>query len=228
MTRVPAAVTEPIWRPSEQRIAESNLRRFIAAVRDDLPGDDYAALYEWSIARPADFWAALWKFCRVRAVTDWKTVLAEGTRMPGARWFEGATLSFAANLLHPEFVAPAIVFVNERGERMELSAAQLARQVASVAAGLKALGVVPGDRVAGFVANRPEAVVAMLAAASLGAIWSSCSPDFGAAAVIDRFGQIAPKSCSPRTVTSTTARASTRCPSCAASPRSCPSCVPSS
>jgi acetoacetyl-CoA synthetase len=186
-------VTEPIWRPSEQRIADSNLRRFIATVRANLSGDDYAALYDWSIARPADFWAAVWKFCRVRAARDYDSVLTDPTRMPGARWFEGATLSFAANLLHPEIVAPAIVFVNERGERIELSAAQLARQVASVAAGLKALGVVPGDRVAGFVANRPEAVVAMLATASLGAIWSSCSPDFGAAAVIDRFGQIAPK-----------------------------------
>jgi acetoacetyl-CoA synthetase len=113
--------------------------------------------------------------------------------MPGARWFDGATLSFAANLLHPERDGPAIVFANERGERSELGWADLAQQVAGLAAGLRALGVGRGDRVAGLVANRPEAVVATLATASLGAVWSSCSPDFGPDAVLDRFGQIAPK-----------------------------------
>ena len=184
---------EPIWQPSPQRIAESNLQRFIAAQRSRLPRADYASLYDWSIAKPAEFWEAVWKFCGVRSSADYTSVLKHGDRMPGARWFEGATLSFTANLLQPHRGGTAIVFANERGERSELTWAELASQVAGLAAGLRALGVGRGDRVAGFVANRPEAVVAMLAAASVGAVWSSCSPDFGTDAVLDRFGQIAPK-----------------------------------
>jgi acetoacetyl-CoA synthetase len=113
--------------------------------------------------------------------------------MPGAKWFEGATLNFAANLLSPAREGAALKFANERDERMTLSWSELRRQVASVAARLRALGVSRGDRVAAFIANRPEAVVAMLATASLGAVWSSCSPDFGVDAVLDRFGQIRPK-----------------------------------
>jgi len=186
-------VTEPIWRPSEQRVAESNMQRFLTAQRARLPRADYAALYDWSVAKPAEFWEAVWKFCGVRSSADYTAVLRDADRMPGARWFDGATLSFTANLLHPERAGPAIVFANESGERSELGWADLARQVAGVAAGLRSLGVGRGDRVAGLVANRPEAVVAMLAATSLGAVWSSCSPDFGPDAVLDRFGQIAPK-----------------------------------
>jgi acetoacetyl-CoA synthetase len=113
--------------------------------------------------------------------------------MPGAKWFEGAQLNFAANLLEHGATGTALVFGNERGERTEISWQELRAQVASVAARLRALGVRKGDRVAAFIANRPEAVVAMLATASIGAVWSSCSPDFGVDAVIDRFGQIAPK-----------------------------------
>jgi len=186
-------VTEPIWQPSPQRVAESNLQRFIAAQSSRLPGSDYASLYEWSVTKPAEFWEAVWKFCGIRSSADYTSVLRDGDKMPGASWFEGATLSFTANLLQPHRTGTAIVFANERGERTELSWADLGRQVAGLAAGLRALGVGRGDRVAGFVANRPEAVVAMLAAASVGAVWSSCSPDFGADAVLDRFGQIAPK-----------------------------------
>jgi acetoacetyl-CoA synthetase len=186
-------VTEPIWQPSPQRIAESNLQRFIAAQHSRLPDADYASLYEWSIAKPAEFWEAVWRFCGIRSSADYTSVLEDGDKMPGARWFEGATLSFTANLLQPHRSGIAIVSANERGERSELTWSDLARQVAGVAAGLRALGVGRGDRVAGFVANRPEAVVAMLAAASVGAVWSSCSPDFGTDAVLDRFGQIEPK-----------------------------------
>jgi acetoacetyl-CoA synthetase len=186
-------VTEPIWQPSPQRVAESNLQRFIAAHRSRLVRADYASLYEWSIEKPAEFWEAVWKFCGIRSSADYTSVLRDGDKMPGARWFEGATLSFTANLLQPHRSGIAIVAANERGERSELTWAQLASQVAGLAAGLRALGVGRGDRVAGFVANRPEAVIAMLAAASLGAVWSSCSPDFGTDAVLDRFGQIAPK-----------------------------------
>ncbi len=186
-------MTEPIWQPTERRKAASNLRRFIAAERDRLAGDDYPAVYDWSIARPEEFWAAVWKFCGMRSMTDYRAVVSDFERMPGARWFDGAQLNFAANLLAPERDGAAVIFANERGERIELGWAELRRQVASVAAELRALGVRRGDRVAGFVANRPETVVAALATASLGAVWSSCSPDFGVDAVLDRFGQIAPK-----------------------------------
>jgi acetoacetyl-CoA synthetase len=186
-------VNEPIWQPSKERSERSQLARFIAAQRTRLPRADYDALYDWSVAEPVAFWEAVWKFCDVRSIADHRSVLEDADRMPGARWFEGAMLNFAANLLPPDADGTAIVFANERGERSELGWAELRAQVAAAAAALRALGVVRGDRVAGFMANRPEAVVAMLAAASLGAIWSGCSPDFGVEAVLDRFGQIAPK-----------------------------------
>jgi acetoacetyl-CoA synthetase len=185
-------VSTPIWQPAAERAAATNLRRFIAAERGRLAGDDYAALYAWSIAKPAEFWAALVEFCGVKLSTPATTVLRDAERMPGAKWFEGATLNFAENLLAPERDGPAMVFANERGLRTTLDWRTLRRQVASVAAHLRAAGVRRGHRVAAFIANRPEAVVGMLATASLGAVWSSCSPDFGVDAVFDRFGQIEP------------------------------------
>ena len=169
------------------------MQRFLATNRARLGSGDYAALYAWSVESPAEFWEAVWKFCGVRAATRYTTAARNLDRMPGARWFEGARLNFAENLLAPERTGNAIVFSNEREDRSELGWQDLRTQVASVAASLRALGVGKGDRVAAFIANRPEAVVAMLATASLGAVWSSCSPDFGVDAVLDRFGQIEPK-----------------------------------
>jgi acetoacetyl-CoA synthetase len=169
------------------------MRRFIDLNRARLRGDDYAALYDWSIESPQDFWAAIWRFCEVKATTPYDSVLRDAHRMPGAKWFEGAKLNFAANLLEHEASGTALVFANERGERIEVTWRDLRGQVASVAARLRALGVRRGDRVAAYIANRPEAVIAMLATASIGAVWSSCSPDFGLDAVLDRFGQIEPK-----------------------------------
>jgi acetoacetyl-CoA synthetase len=169
------------------------MQRFIAARSSQLTTPDYAALYDWSIRSPAAFWAAVWEFCGVLAARTFDTVVADAERMPGARWFEGARLNFAANLLRGEHPGTAIVFVNERGERVEMEWPELVRQVAAVASRLRALGVGNGDRVAAVVANRPEAVVAMLATASVGAVWSSCSPEFGVEAVLERFGQITPK-----------------------------------
>ena len=186
-------MTEPIWQPSAQRIAACNLARFIDAQRAHLPDPSYAALYDWSVSEPAEFWAAVWQFCGVRATTPFDSVVTGLDRMPGARWFEGARLNYAANILAPDRSGPAIVFANERDERLELDWQQLRRQVASVAAALRHRGVGRGDRVAGFLANRPEAIIAMLAAASIGAVWTSCSPDFGPEAVLDRFGQVEPK-----------------------------------
>ena len=186
-------MTLPIWQPSLQRSAASGTRRFIAANRARLTGDDYAALYAWSVESPAEFWEAVWKFCGVRSAAPYTLLARDLERMPGARWFEGATLNFGENLLAPQRTGAALVFANERDDRLELSWQELRAQVASLAASLRALGIGKGDRVAAFIANRPEAVVAMLATASLGAVWSSCSPDFGVDAVLDRFGQIEPK-----------------------------------
>jgi acetoacetyl-CoA synthetase len=169
------------------------MQRFLLANRPRLAGSDYAALYAWSVAAPGEFWEAVWNFCGVCAAKPYGAPLRDAQKMPGARWFEGATLNFAANLLAPQRTGAAIVFANERDERVELTWQELRAQVASVAATLRSLGVGRGDRVAAFIANRPEAIVAMLATASLGAVWSSCSPDFGVDAVLDRFGQIEPK-----------------------------------
>ncbi len=176
-------------------MADSNLRRFIdcIAARRDLPTGDYAALHRWSLERPDAFWFEVAHFADVKA--DWAAapVLENGHQMPGARWFPGARLNYAENLLHYRDDHPALIAYNERGQRRVLSYRQLCTEVARVASGLKEIGIQPGDRVVGFVPNIREAVIAMLAATSLGAIWSSCSPDFGIAGVLDRFGQIEPK-----------------------------------
>ena len=141
---------------------------------------DYPSLYAWSIQDPESFWAAVWRFCGVVSGRRWDRVLEGGDRMPGARWFPGATLNFAENLMGAADERPALVFRAESGERRELSRAELHREVARLAAGLRAAGVGVGDCVAGYLPNVPETVCAMLATASLGAVWSSCSPEFGA------------------------------------------------
>jgi acetoacetyl-CoA synthetase len=185
-----------IWRPSPARVADANLTRFIESVNSRTGlhlGSDYKALWAWSTERPADFWTAVAKFADLRA--DWGSgpVLENPTQMPGARFFPNAKLNFAENLLRFSDDQAALIFRNERDTRREISYKQLHNLVARVADGLKAAGVVAGDRVAGYLPNIPEAIIAMLAATSLGAVWSSCSPDFGVHGVLDRFGQIAPK-----------------------------------
>ena len=184
----------PIWKPSPLRAADANLTRFMAAVAArGARAADYEALYDWSVDEPAAFWESLWAFADVIGERAAGPALRHGERMPGARWFDGARLNFAENLLRGPDAEPAIVFRNERGTRRELSWAKLRAEVARVAAGLARDGVAPGDVVAGFLPNLPEAVIAMLAAASVGATWTSCSPDFGIAGVLDRFGQVKPK-----------------------------------
>ncbi|HEY2037364.1 MAG TPA: acetoacetate--CoA ligase [Steroidobacteraceae bacterium] len=184
-----------MWRPSAARVADSNLTRFAACVsaRKGLRLDGYEQVYAWSVSHPEEFWTELARFADVRA--DWGAgpVLENRARMPGARFFPNARLNFAANLLRHDGDRAAIVFVNERGTRRQLSHRELGREVARIAAGLRAAGVGEGDRVAGFLPNLPETAIAMLATATLGATWSSCSPDFGVHGVLDRFGQIAPK-----------------------------------
>ena len=184
----------PIWTPSLFRIADANLMRFMTFVEGrGLPVPDYDALYRWSVERPGDFWEALWEFAGVAGERGPGPALEHGDRMPGARWFPGAKLNFAENLLRGPGAEPAIVFRNERGERRELSWEELRSEVARVAAGLARDGVGPGDVVAAFLPNLPETVIAMLAAASRGATFTSCSPDFGIQGVLDRFGQVKPK-----------------------------------
>jgi acetoacetyl-CoA synthetase len=186
---------EPIWSPSPERIARAKLTRFMRFVREryHAPVPDYPALHRWSIEFPENFWSALWDFGEVRAQTRATQILEDGNRMPGARWFIDARFNYAENLLRRDGDTPAIIFLNERGQRRQLSWRELRQQTARVADGLRAAGVQPGDRVAGYLPNIPETVIAMLAATSLGAVWSSCSPDFGPSGVIDRFGQITPK-----------------------------------
>ena len=186
--------TGPTWTPSPLRIADANLTRFMTHARERGAGtEDYQALWSWSVAEPAAFWTAVMDFTGVLADRGEGPALVDGHLMPGARWFPGARLNFAENLLRHAGTEPAIVFRNEAGLRRELSWDALRSEVARVAAGLREAGVGPGDRVAGFLPNLPETVVAMLATASTGATWSSCSPDFGVEGVFDRFGQIEPK-----------------------------------
>ena len=187
--------TFPLWQPSATAIDNSNLSRFRQFVqqRHHTALPDYPALYDWSVAHSDDFWSALWDFAEVRAQRRWDQALLNADKMPGARWFVGGQLNFADNLLRRTDDADALVFRNETGVSRRLSFAQLYRQVAQLGATLRQQGVVAGDRVAGFMPNLPETVVAMLACASIGAVWSSCSPDFGIQGVLDRFGQIEPK-----------------------------------
>jgi acetoacetyl-CoA synthetase len=168
------------------------------------PARDYAALYRWSVEKPEEFWSAMWQFSGIVAEErpskePWDQILVGRDRVApphperGPRWFTSSRLNFAENLLRYRDDRPAIVFWNEHGKRSSLSYAELAEGVARAAGALRASGVKVGDRVAGFLPNIPEAVIAMLAATSIGAIWSSCSPDFGVNGVLDRFGQIEPK-----------------------------------
>jgi acetoacetyl-CoA synthetase len=194
-------VATPLWQPDAQAAARTAMAAFFrAAEGEGTPRADepYARWHEWSVREPERFWSALWLFAGVIA-DPWNDVLIGGERMAppdptrGPRWFTGARLNFAENLLRGRSDAAAIIARDESGARRELSFAQLADEVRRMAGALRALGLQPGDRVAGFLPNIPEAVIAALGAASVGAVWSSCSPDFGARGVLDRFGQIEPR-----------------------------------
>jgi acetoacetyl-CoA synthetase len=183
-----------LWEPSPERRAAANMTRFMADVsrRRGVALPDYSALYAWSLADKEAFWADVWDFCGVVGERG-ERILLDGDRMPGARWFPDARLNYAENLLRRRDDADALVFRAEDRVRSRLSHRELHAAVSRFAAALAARGVGRGDRVAGLVPNMPEAVIATLAAASIGAIWSSASPDFGVDGVLDRFGQIEPK-----------------------------------
>ena len=187
-------MSEILWQPDPERIARANLTAFAreAERRHGLKLPDYASLHQWSIDRPEDFWRLVWDDSGVVGDPG-ERVLVDGDRMPGAKWFPEARLNFAENLLRRDDDSDALVFRGEDQVQRRLSWQELNAQVSQLQQALKAWGVQPGDRVAGYLPNMPETVIGMLAATSLGAIWSSCSPDFGIKGVLDRFGQIEPK-----------------------------------
>ncbi|GHD37040.1 acetoacetate--CoA ligase [Parahalioglobus pacificus] len=186
---------KPLWVPSDERVAGANITRFRAALseRGISVGESYSDLHQWSVEQPGLFWSAVWDYADVIADGDPAPAAENLDLFPGTQWFPNTRLNFAENLLRFRDERTAIVSLLENGERTETSYAQLYQQVAQLAGALRAQGVGIGDRVAAFLPNVSEAVVGMLATASIGAVWSSCSPDFGINGVQDRFGQIEPK-----------------------------------
>jgi len=186
---------KPLWQPSDQRIRASNMYRFMQDVnrRHGTKFVDYDSLYQWSVENIEDFWAEMWRFAGIQASKGYREVVDDLTRFPGAEWFPGSRLNFAENLLRYRDDQPALVFRGEDKVRRSLTYKELYTATAKLATALRQAGVTAGDRVAGFMPNMPESIIAMLAATSIGASWSSCSPDFGIKGVLDRFGQIKPK-----------------------------------
>jgi acetoacetyl-CoA synthetase len=188
---------DTLWTPDAATISQARIThyaRWLAAERNILT-DGYQQLWQWSVAEPGLFWASIWDYFGVLGERGDGPWLTDG-QMPDVTWFGGTTINYARNMLRHAHVAPertAVIYESEAGRAGRISYAELEQQVARVQAGLVALGVGRGDRVAGYLPNCPEALVALLATASLGAIWTACSPDFGATSVIDRFAQIAPK-----------------------------------
>ncbi len=188
-------MTSPLWTPSEEQIARANLTRFIGQVNSRFEKDikNFDQLHEWSIDERENFWSLVWDFGGIIASNKGERILVDGHKMPGSVWFPDATLNFAENLLKFRDDKTALVFRGEDGRRESLTYSELYTRVAQLASALKNAGVVKDDCVVGFMPNIIEAVIAMLATTSIGAIWSSCSPDFGINGVVDRFGQIKPK-----------------------------------
>ena len=192
MRLVPRVTENPIlWQPSQRRIDESAMWRFMQS--QSQCNGSYARLHDWSVTEPDEFWQTLAEFLELPFANPRSTVLQQPGDMTTARWFDGASLNYAEQLLRREGDHPAVIFRGESGSRRELSFNELRASAAGFAAALRESGVVSGDRVCGLLPNCPEAIIAMLGTASIGATWSSCSPDFGVSGVVDRFGQIEPK-----------------------------------
>ena len=188
-------MSQPLWTPSPQRVENANVSRFASLIteRERIELPDYQSLHRWSAEYAERFWPVVWEFCGVVGNTGSDTIVQNREQMPGARWFPDARLNFAENLLQRRDTQEALVFKGEDQVRETLTFAEVHQQVSRLRQALAGAGVVKGDRVAGYMPNMPATVVAMLAATSLGAVWSSCSPDFGVRGVVDRFGQIEPK-----------------------------------
>ena len=179
----------PLWQPSQSRIDQANLTRYTEQYAPDKV--DYSALWNWSVDKPAEFWSTVWDFCGVVGDKG-DQALVEHQEMIDAQWFPQARLNYAENCLRPEFDKQEIVFWGEDQVKRTASGSELREQVSQCQQAFVAMGLNTGDRVAAFLPNCPEAIIAMLATASLGAVWCSASPDFGVDGVLDRFGQIEP------------------------------------
>jgi len=188
-------MNKPLWQPSEKAIANSQMTQFIKQVNETHQANvnDYPSLHAWSVKNPEKFWASLWDFGHVISSKKATQILVDGDNMEKATWFVDAKLNFSENLLRRRDDHLAIIFVAENRKHSELSYQELFHQVAVWAEQLRELGVKSGDRVAAFMPNCPETIIAMLAATSIGAVWASCSPDFGLQGLLDRFSQIEPK-----------------------------------
>ena len=195
-------MSDIMWKPSPERAASSQMNRFRKMVNSKYGENltNYSDHYEWSVRETPDFWEAMWEFSDPLVSQGYNQIVDDIAKMPGARWFRGCRLNFAENLLRRCDDRLAIISRAEGKTDRRITYKELAGEVEKVASALRAAGVVKGDRVAGFLPNIPESVITMLGAASIGAVWSSSSPDFGIKGVLDRFRQIEPK------VISTTAR----------------------
>ena len=187
----------PVWTPTESFSKGSRLWDYMQWLKTGrgLAFNDYDALWQWSVDKPSDFWASFWDYAGIISHRDYTSVLTRPpSGMIGTGWFEGATLNYAEHIFrNSNSLYPAIIFENESGVSREISWAELSSAVAKLAAWMKEAGVIKGDRVVSVMPNIPETVIAFLAAQSIGAIWSSCSPDFGNPSIIDRFLQVEPK-----------------------------------
>ena len=188
-----ATTSDHLWAPTPESIAASNIGQFVEWLHDRGTGtfDSYDALWRWSVDDIAGFWAAVWAFFDLQAGVPYSHVLDHST-MPGTKWFVGARLNYAEHILRHHGDRPAIIGHSQTRPTSSLTWDQLAEQVGRAQLGLRRLGVGRGDRVAAYLPNVPETVIAFLATASLGAVWTSCAPEFGVQAVLDRFGQIDP------------------------------------
>ena len=184
-----------LWEPGVDVVSRANMTRYMQwlAAEKGLTFGDYISLWQWSVTEIEDFWQSLWEYFDIRSSKPYSTVL-NSRKMPGARWFTGAELNYAEHVFrHRTPERPALIFQSEIQPLMKISWEELYQQVAAIAAALRAMGVRRGDRVVAYMPNIPQTIVAFLAAASIGATWSSCSPDFGTRSVVDRFKQIEPK-----------------------------------
>ncbi|MBU2622516.1 MAG: acetoacetate--CoA ligase [Proteobacteria bacterium] len=184
-----------LWEPSKERILNSNMKRFMDIINRKHGKSflEYNDLYQWSVENIPDFWASMWDFAGIIASKPYDRVIDDVKKMPDAKWFEGSRLNFAENLLRYRDGRTALIFKGEDRDAIRMTYAELYDEVARLSASLREAGVQKGDRVVGFMPNMPQSIIAMLAATSIGGVWSSCSPDFGIKGVLDRFGQIRPK-----------------------------------
>lgn len=188
-------MSRPIWKPSKERLIRSNMFAYMNLVNGRFGRNfkTYDELYRWSVENIPDLWASLWDFLEIEYSKKYEDLLINGNKMPGAKWFTGAKLNFAENLLRFRDGHLAIIAKSESGEIRHITYTELYDSVAKLSKAMRETGIKPHDRVAGFMPNIPETVIAMMASASIGALWTSCSPDFGIKGVLDRFGQIKPK-----------------------------------